>query len=322
MVFGLSMPSNERLAALSVDNSLPSTGGLGGLLAGLQAAGAGRVMEEDRARAFEQQKFDNDLATRKLDISENPITAMKDRGATGKYLQDVDVLASSNVITADQATELKRQRAIADAKGVGYYGDKSYATAHGKGQGTIPTAQEIERQKYIGREGLVQSPTGELTPLVGSELDREYKGEVSKANDSADYMLETIDSILTDEDGIDASIGGIFGMKGRQSSAFPLGAEQRDFQPKVDKLKGQVFMEAYQTLKGGGQITEVEGRKAEQAMAKLNQSQSPEAFKEGLIEMKQIVENSRNRVQEQYGNTTEPSGYEEMSDEEFIRSLK
>lgn len=55
---------------------------------------------------------------------------------------------------------------------------------------------------------------------------------------------------------------------------------------RLDKLQGQAFLQAFESLKGGGQITEVEGQKAEQAIARLNTAQSYEEFRKALEEFK------------------------------------
>jgi hypothetical protein len=43
-------------------------------------------------------------------------------------------------------------------------------------------------------------------------------------------------------------------------------------QSRIDKVKGQAFLQAFQSLKGGGAITEMEGAKAEQALTRLSHS--------------------------------------------------
>ena len=49
-------------------------------------------------------------------------------------------------------------------------------------------------------------------------------------------------------------------------------------------------MSAFATLKGGGQITELEGTKAEQAQARLSTAQSEEDFRAALNELKFYTE--------------------------------
>lgn len=49
------------------------------------------------------------------------------------------------------------------------------------------------------------------------------------------------------------------------------------FQARLDELSGGVFEEAYQTLKGGGAITEIETRKATEARTRLSNTDQSEA---------------------------------------------
>lgn len=56
-----------------------------------------------------------------------------------------------------------------------------------------------------------------------------------------------------------------------------------------ERIQGIIFMEAYQNLRGGGQITEVEGLKAEQAMANLDRAQSEKAVIEALTDLREVI---------------------------------
>lgn len=67
------------------------------------------------------------------------------------------------------------------------------------------------------------------------------------------------------------------------------GTPARNFAVLLDQIKGQTFMQAYQSLKGGGQITEIESQKAEQALARLDTAQSEEAFLEALMDLKEVI---------------------------------
>ena len=64
-----------------------------------------------------------------------------------------------------------------------------------------------------------------------------------------------------------------------------------------DQVTGRAFLEAFDTLKGGGQITETEGVKATQALARLQRTQDPEAFKESLYEFADVVRQGLIRAQ-------------------------
>lgn len=86
------------------------------------------------------------------------------------------------------------------------------------------------------------------------------------------------------------------------------GSPIRDFNTLLDQAKGKVFLEAYEGLKGGGQITEVEGQKAEQAIARLEQSQSEGAFLEALDDLEGVITRGVSRARKKAGVQAAPSG--------------
>ena len=72
-----------------------------------------------------------------------------------------------------------------------------------------------------------------------------------------------------------------------------------DIQARIKQIVGKNFMTAYKGLKGGGQITEIEGNKAQQALARMDQAQSPKDFKQALMDLKEVVlEAHQNTVEE------------------------
>jgi len=56
------------------------------------------------------------------------------------------------------------------------------------------------------------------------------------------------------------------------------GTDAADFEARLKEIKGEQFLQAYQSLKGGGAISEIEGQKAEQAISRMSTSQSEEEF--------------------------------------------
>ena len=63
-----------------------------------------------------------------------------------------------------------------------------------------------------------------------------------------------------------------------------------------DQLKGKLFLEAYAGLKGGGAISEPEGRKATEAMAALNTAQTTEDFVASLNVLKDVISKGQERA--------------------------
>lgn len=79
------------------------------------------------------------------------------------------------------------------------------------------------------------------------------------------------------------------------TGAIP-GTPMADFATRVDQLRGGAFLDAYNQLRGGGQITEVEGRKATDAIARLNRSVSPSDFRQALQDLREVIETGRQRA--------------------------
>lgn len=76
------------------------------------------------------------------------------------------------------------------------------------------------------------------------------------------------------------------------------GTEARDFDIRLEQLKGKQFLEAFESLKGGGAITELEGKKAQSAISRMDASGSEEEFKKAVLDFKQIVQAAQKRALE------------------------
>ena len=68
------------------------------------------------------------------------------------------------------------------------------------------------------------------------------------------------------------------------------GTDATDFRVVRDQIGGAAFLQAFESLKGGGQITEVEGRKATEAIARLNTTQSDKEFEQSLKDLRQVMQ--------------------------------
>lgn len=99
---------------------------------------------------------------------------------------------------------------------------------------------------------------------------------------NAEVMAGSIDQILN-HPGLPKAVG--------LSSILPSipGGESADFEAQLDKLKGQAFLQMFNQLRGGGAITEMEGKKATDALAALSTKQSEKQFRANLKEVNDIL---------------------------------
>ena len=75
----------------------------------------------------------------------------------------------------------------------------------------------------------------------------------------------------------------------------------------AQQVQGQTFLRAYETLKGGGQITEVEGKKAEAAIARLSRAQSTKDYRSALAELKGVMNTGLERARKSASTGERPS---------------
>jgi len=69
------------------------------------------------------------------------------------------------------------------------------------------------------------------------------------------------------------------------------GTEAANFKTLFDQVKGSAFLQAFETLKGGGQISEKEGEKATSALNRMNLAQTEPEFIKAALEFKSVVQN-------------------------------
>lgn len=75
------------------------------------------------------------------------------------------------------------------------------------------------------------------------------------------------------------------------------GTKAADFYSLLEQVQGGTFMQAFNNLKGGGQITEQEGAKATAAIARLNPRQSEEGFNKALMDFDGVLAQAQARSQ-------------------------
>jgi hypothetical protein len=172
-----------------------------------------------------------------------------------------------------------------------------------------PKYLEMKRQAYgvtdVGGVPTMAPKISGLPQLPLSTLPTESnaKSTLARASESGKVLGETetkagldlpgaevdaLESIrlvdeLTKHPGLNLSVG-----PAGWTPKIP-GTRQADFITRLEQLQGRQFMDARQLLKGGGQITDFEGKKAEQGIARMQRAQSADEFKKGAEEYKTAV---------------------------------
>jgi hypothetical protein len=184
-------------------------------------------------------------------------------------------------------------------------------TAAGRGKTPDPYFQPIQTANGVfafnsrsGQMELIQGPNGK--PIVGSTSDPALQGNIAgakknatvtaeasaneivnapKAISDAEYTKKLIDDLLT-HPGMTQAVG-----KSRMLGIQMIpGTDAKDFDIRLGQLQGKQFLQAFESLKGGGAITQIEGEKATQAIARMNAAGSEKAFIEAAKEFQGIVQ--------------------------------
>lgn len=166
-------------------------------------------------------------------------------------------------------------------------------------------ANSPEGKKAIG-EAIVKNNAQASSPdfmMKAKELglkDEEARQIREKAL-LASQEIENVVSGLLDENGnlrkgADEVAGGAFGLQGRQSASFPVTENQRKYQPFLEQLKGQAFLQAFASMRGAGQISNIEGTKATEAIIRNQQYQSDADFAASLRDLRDYSRRVRSAV--------------------------
>lgn len=155
---------------------------------------------------------------------------------------------------------------------------------------------------------------GVIPPEMLANLlaEKERTQQVESDIVSKESTLYLIDSLLNHPD-----LHKVLGAEGMARGGF--GEIGEAFQPvyadlkaRVEQLQGGVFLEAFESLQGGGQITDKEGEKAAAARARLSMTQSEDAFRQALDEYRFYIEQGIARLK---GENIPPDTFYEDQDQ-------
>lgn len=153
--------------------------------------------------------------------------------------------------------------------------------------------------------GILDPTTRQMVTTIPKDIKgKESQEAEGKAEGEAKVALPTI---VSNGERMLTQIEEVQRHPGRPSATGPflgrvpgLAGAQLDFVERMDQLKGQSFLQAYQSLKGGGAITEVEGKKGEQAIARLSRAKDAKDIDSALNDLKEVVrtgvENARKKA--------------------------
>lgn len=135
----------------------------------------------------------------------------------------------------------------------------------------------------------------------GGEAAQQARIDLPNVAAQTQQTIKLVDE-LVNHPGFSGTVGAKtpFGAAAAIGYGIP-GTDAADFMARRNQIVGQQFMQAYQTLKGGGQITEVEGKKATDAISRMSTSQSEAEFKRAADDFKQVLQAGLQRARTKAG---------------------
>lgn len=277
---------------------------------GVQGMGQLPQIEAQKIERDENRKF-------RAEESERSRVARVDQ-LNLQHQQRMDYLDSQNA--SQQERDKERQRHEIELKklvsAVGKNASQPYFQP-------VQTAQGV--MAFNARTGKIEPvalPGG--APVIGAAADPALQGSIagakagaqveSKAKATAkveapqvisqgEEAIKLVDELLK-APGFKQAVGGsrVF-----QIQKIP-GTDAKDFDIRLDQLKGKQFLQAFETLKGGGQITEMEGKKATDAIARMDAAGSEPEFVKAAKDFQDVIRVGVERAKKAQGGTPEAAG--------------
>ena len=166
-----------------------------------------------------------------------------------------------------------------------------------------PAAQPNEPPMTIPQALAAEEERTQQAKTAG-KLKAEAKFNMPVVLSNAKYLTDLVGKLQTHP-----GMSDVVGLKGYGALAMNLpfinepiglGTDADNFDVLLKQVGGKQFLAAFETLKGGGQITEIEGKKASEAQARLSAAQSEEEFiksaKEYQKEIAKLVELAKKKA--------------------------
>lgn len=151
------------------------------------------------------------------------------------------------------------------------------------------TPYDPYRRAYDSKAGQEDAETRAIPGRRAVEAAADDQQNAPQEILNAADMLSVIDSAINHPGRSQAT--------GKSSLFNPvqIGTEAADFLSYHKQIEGKAFLQAFESLKGGGQITEKEGTAAQNAIGRLQLAQTDEGYLKALQDLKAIVTAAKKR---------------------------
>jgi hypothetical protein len=164
-----------------------------------------------------------------------------------------------------------------------------------------PMAAPVSTSSVTSPDVLAGLPPTEQIKLRAIDAGKTMEAQraLPQAVETAKQTISTVDKLLTHK-GFSNLVGA-----GIPFAKYISGSDTAGAESLYKQVKGKAFLEAFQSLKGAGAITEQEGAKAETALNRMDTSTNEEDFKEAAADFKSSVQAGIDRASKSAGKPTE-----------------
>jgi len=225
----------------------------------------------------------------------NRVSAFPGMGGAPTVVSEAKREATPGELLVDKRTRERlkiEQQRLANETNPNLQADIAAAKAAGTTTGKTRAAAAIALPNAIATS---ESLLGKIDAMIGTPAVRDKSGKVINAG-TAPHPGFT--------GAVGMGRGYTLGIPGIEQ-LIP-GTPAADFKARFDEIMGGAFLEAFETLKGGGAITETEGKKATAAKTRMSLAQSEKEFLTDANEYKAIVKTGIERARKKAGEA--PSG--------------
>lgn len=165
------------------------------------------------------------------------------------------------------------------------------------------------------------TPGGGFRVVQGADVAKAGGPSIGQTFNPGDAKaaIDLIDSI-SENPNLDTVVGPIVGGGGNNIDELSMaerayfGGEGTALIERMGQLQGKTWLAARDMLKGGGQITDYESKKAEGAVARLSRAKDPAEYRAALKELRDAIEGGLAKLQAAQGG-----GQPDISDADLLR---
>ena len=267
--------------------------GLGGKAAAYQktTAEAQKLGLEGHLKKIEvQQSINNQLAA---DPSDQNVQSSLLRMRNNGLIDDQQMMQAWSQVR-DKTPEQRSQ----------YFTQLSMSAKDAQGLILRQLESDTARQRLQFEMNPTQQANIAQAKATGTETGKsaaKAAADLPNAVDSANQAISLIDEMIGDtkvnEKGQivygkkkpHAGFKDYVGASWRPGMRFLEGSDAASYETRQKQIEGQAFLDAFQTLKGGGQITEIEGKKATEAISRMNKAASEAEYIKAARELQEVL---------------------------------